>query len=81
MKDKVVISIVRKTGALGQRLPSNMALLLELRAWCRDNAKYPWKTYHLQQTEYVDFASRYDFIVFEFDDPKDAMLFRLYTGK
>lgn len=58
-----------------------MHILLELRAWCRDNMKHPWRTYHLEQTSHAEITEQNNLIVFEFSDPKDAMLFRLYSGK
>lgn len=84
MISKIVIPIERQSGGpmfQSSRLPRNMPVLLELRAWCRDNIKCPWRTYHLEQSPQAEMTEKFDFIVFEFNDQKDAMLFKLYTGK
>ncbi len=51
--------------------------LINLRNWCDHNLKRGWRTYPLV----AGGGKEKYFIVFEFDSKKDAMLFKLYTGK
>jgi hypothetical protein len=52
------------------------ARLLEMREWCLNNLKGTWRTYQINSGGGVSRG----FVVFEFEDKKDEMLFRLYTG-
>lgn len=50
--------------------------LKELRTWCYKNTRFPWCTYELSGDE----RSVQRFIIFEFNNNKEAMKFKLYAG-
>lgn len=50
--------------------------IADLRKWCYKNTKSPWCTYDLQR----ELISTERLVVFEFDNNKEAMKFKLYTG-
>ena len=77
-KNRVVISGNVDEDAFiykGSRHPV-LIRILELREWCKANAKQGWHTYELNPG---GGTNKY-FIVFEFESEKDEMLFRLYAG-
>ena len=57
---------------------------VELRKWCHEHVKKGWRSFFLAATEHNQQAmmdnNKVSFIGFSFDDPKEAMKFKLWAG-
>jgi len=57
---------------------------VKLRKWCHEHVKNDWRSFFLASTEHTQQDqidnNRVSFIGFTFDDPKEAMKFKLWAG-
>ena len=77
-----VVIKIPSSGIRGDTKPLESAV--ELRKWCHEHVKKGWRSFFLGATEHNQQAmidnNKVGFIGFSFDDPKEAMKFKLWAG-
>jgi hypothetical protein len=62
----------------------HLVAAVELRKWCHEHVKNGWRSFFMAATEHTQQAqmdmARASYIGFTFDDPKEAMKFKLWAG-